>query len=165
MDFAELVETESRGLTAAVQAIVGDRHRAEEIVQDAFERCYRRWWRVARLDRPGAWVRRVAINAALSSMRRQVSERRAVQRLGARGEHDGAVRPDGLDALDDAEVWDAVRALPAEQAAAIALRYGADLSVEEVASTLEVSPAAARSLLHRGRTTLRTSPALQEHAG
>lgn len=63
--FAELVETESRGLVAAATAIVGDVHRAEEIVQTAFERCFRRWSRVSRLDRPGAWVRRVVINEAI----------------------------------------------------------------------------------------------------
>ena len=72
--------------------------------------------------------------------------------------------PDPLDALDDAEIWQAVRALPGDQAAALALRYGADLSVDEVAATLQVSAPAARSLLHRGRTALRTSPLLQSHA-
>jgi RNA polymerase sigma factor (sigma-70 family) len=162
-DFGELVERESRGLLAAVTAIVGDRHRAEEIVQDAFERCYRRWRRVSQLDRPGAWVRRVAINAAISVTRRTASERRAVERLGVRsGAGPGTADP--LDALDDAEVWEAVRALPAEQAAALALRYGADLSVDEVAATLEVSIPAAKSLLHRGRNALRVSPALATYA-
>lgn len=162
-DFAQLVEREGRGLVAAVTAIVGDPHQAEEIVQDAFERCYRRWRRVSQLDRPGAWVRRVAINAAISSRRRSASERRAVERLGARPAADGA-GTDPLDALDDAALWAAVRALPGEQAAAIALRYVADLSVEDVAATLEVSLPAARSLLHRGRRALRTSPRLDTYA-
>ena len=57
-DFAQLVRGESRGLIAAVQAIVGDRSRAEEIVQDAFEKGYRSWWRVSRLV---AWFRAVAV--------------------------------------------------------------------------------------------------------
>ena len=148
---------------AAVTAIVGDRHRAEEIVQDSFERCYRRWRRVSQLDRPGAWVRRVAINAAISASRRNVSERRAVERLGTR-DGAGSTLHDPLDSVGDAEVWAAVRALPAEQAAAIALRYGADLTIDEIAATLEVSTSAAKSLLHRGRTALRISPALTTYA-
>lgn len=162
VDFAEFVESESRGLVAAVYAIVGDRHRAEEIVQDAFERAYRRWWRVSRLDRPGAWARRVAINAAISAARRSSSEVRAVQRLGGLGEVGAGGDPLAL--LEDDEVWAAVRALPRDQASAIALRYGADLGVEEVAETLRVSVPAARSLLHRGRTALRSSPALRSYA-
>lgn len=163
VEFRELVERESRGLVAAVAAIVGDRDRAEEIVQDAFERCYRRWRRVSQLDRPGAWVRRVAINAAISATRRSASERRAVERLGARPGL-GATTADPLDGLDDFQVWAAVRSLPGDQAAAIALRYGVDLSVEEVAATLEVSIPAARSLLHRGRSALRASSALEMYA-
>ena len=162
-DFAQLVERESRGLVAAVTAIVGDRHRAEEIVQDAFEQCYRRWRRVSQLDRPGAWVRRVAINAAISSTRKRTSERRALERLGTRAASDGG-SPDPLDALDDAVLWSEVRSLPGEQAAAIALHYVADLSIEDVAATLEISTSAAKSLLHRGRRALRTSPTLETYA-
>ncbi len=161
VDFAEFVESESRGLVAAVYAIVGDRHRAEEIVQDAFERCYRRWRRVSRLDRPGAWARRVAINAAISSTRRSTNERRAVERLGARVDRDGA--PDALVSVEDEGVWAAVRALPGDQAAAIALRYGADVGVEEIAATLRLSVPAVKSLLHRGRAALRDSPDLRAH--
>ena len=164
VDFAEFVESESRGLVAAVYAIVGDQHRAEEIVQDAFERCFRRWRRVSRLDRPGAWARRVAINAAISAARRRSNEQRAVQRLGGLGRTGGG---DGLDpslSFDDAAIWSAVRALPPDQASAIALRYGADLAVDEVAATLRVSVPAARSLLHRGRTALRASAVLQPYA-
>lgn len=162
-DFAQLVERESRGLVAAVTAIVGDPHRAEEIVQDAFEQCYRRWRRVSQLDRPGAWVRRVAINAAISSTRSRASERRAVERLGAR-DASGAGSTDPLDALADAALWSEVRSLPGEQAAAIALRYVADLSIEDVAATLDISSTAAKSLLHRGRRALRASPALETYA-
>src|SRR5690606_34576339 len=99
VDFAELVEAESRGLVAAVTAIVGDRHRAEEIVQETFERCFVRWRRVSRMDRPGAWARRVAINEAISVTRRRSTERRSVERLRSL---DGAARehsPDPLAAL------------------------------------------------------------------
>ena len=161
-DFAALVELESRGLVAAATAIVGDAHRAEEIVQNAFERCYRRWSRVSRLDRPGAWVRRVAINEAISVVRRSSIEQRAMGRIGA--------MPTTSLAADDAEhdidhegLWAAVRALPGDQAAAIALRYGADLGVEEIADTLGVSVPAVKSLLHRGRAALRSSSAVQSY--
>lgn len=166
MDFAELVETESRDLVAAVCAIVGDAHRSEEIVQDAFERCYLRWRRVSRLDRPGAWARRVAINEAISVTRKRSSEQRALRRLDAldgAGARAAATR-DPLAALDDEGVWAAVRALPRDQAAAIALRYGADLSVDDIADTLRLTVPAVKSLLHRGRATLRGSTELQSYA-
>ena len=163
-DFAELVGTESRGLVAAVTAIVGDRSRAEEIVQEAFERCYHRWRRVSKLDRPGAWVRRVAINEAISVSRRSSTEARVLQRVGTMAGSSEAVGGDPLAALDDEGVWAAVRALPKEQAAAIALRYGADLGLEDVADALGSTVPAVKSLLHRGRATLRTSPVMQAYS-
>lgn len=162
-EFARLVEDESRGLTAAVTAITGDAHRAEEIVQEAFERCYRRWRRVSRLDRPGAWVRRVAINQAISVMRRSSNERRAVDRLGALAA--GSSPPaDPLDGLGDDAIWAAVRALPHDQAVVIALRYGADLGLDEIAATVETTVPAVKSLLHRARATLRASAAFEPYA-
>ena len=161
VDFADLVEAESRGLVAAVTAILGDRHVAEEVVQDAFERCFRRWSRVSKLDRPGAWVRRVAINEAISVGRRSSRERRVVQRLGTMAAAATGVVADPVVTLDDEGMWAAVRALPPDQAAAIALRYGADLSVEDTAEALRVTVPAAKSLLHRARTALRSSPAIQ----
>lgn len=164
VDFAELVDDESRGLVAATTAIVGDRHRAEEIVQVAFERCFRRWNRVSQLDRPGAWVRRVAINEAISVARRQSSEHRAMQRVGAMAVSRTGGDADPLAALDDEGVWAAVRALPPDQASAIALRYGADLGVEEIAETLGSTVPAVKSLLHRGRAALRSSSTVQSYA-
>lgn len=164
VDFTELVDSESRGLVAAATAIVGDAHRAEEIVQVAFERCYRRWNRVSQLDRPGAWVRRVAINESISVARRTTVERRAVERLAAMEPRSATGRADPLAALDDHVLWTAVQALPSEQAAAIALRYGADLGIDEIAEVLGATVPAVKSLLHRGRAALRAAPELQTYA-
>ncbi|MFP3899964.1 MAG: RNA polymerase sigma factor [Acidimicrobiia bacterium] len=163
-DFAELVGSDSQGLVAAATAIVGDRSHAEEIVQEAFERCFRRWKRVSKLDRPGAWVRRVAVNEAISVARRSSAEDRAMQRAGSMAVASAGVAVDPLAALDDKDLWAAVRALPREQAAAIALRYGADLGVEDIAETLGSTVPAVKSLLHRGRAALRASPAVQAYA-
>lgn len=162
--FAELVEVESRGLVAAVHAIVGDSQRAEEIVQEAFERCYRRWHRVSGLDRPGAWARRVAINAAISASRRSRSERAALERFVVQSDGSSRSAADPLDSLDDEGVWAAVRALPREQAAVVALRYGADLGVAEIAETMDLTVPAVKSLLHRARAALRNSEALRMYA-
>lgn len=159
--FEELVETESRGLIAAVYAIVGDLHRSEEIVQEAFERGFRRWRRVSRLDRPGAWVRRVAVNEAISATRRRASEQRALARVDGLADRRGAHDP--LAALDDEGVWAEVRRLPPEQAVVVALRYGADLGIDDIAETVQLTVPAVKSLLHRARAALRTSYELQSY--
>ena len=91
-----------------------------------------------------------------------IHNKEAVERLASRDA--SPVSWDPIGSVEDAEVWAVVRSLPGEQAAAVALRYGADLSLEEVAATMEITPSAARSLLHRARRTLRERPDLLLHA-
>ena len=166
MDFEELVETESRGLIAAVYTIVGDQHRSEEIVQEALERGYRRWRRVSRLDRPGAWVRRVAINEAISTTRRRATEQRALARLDGLADRDGTTDP--LAALDDEGIWAEVRRLPRDQAAVVAFtahrNIDDEVGIDDIAETLHLTASSVKSLLHRARTALRGSPELQSYA-
>jgi RNA polymerase sigma-70 factor (ECF subfamily) len=50
--------------------ILHDRQRAEDITQDAFIQLYSHW-RVSRYERPGAWVRRVAIRLAVRHQNRE----------------------------------------------------------------------------------------------
>ncbi len=45
----------------------------------------------------------------------------------------------------------------------MALRYGADLGIDDIAQTLGVSVPAVKSLLHRGRASLRGSEQLQSY--
>lgn len=165
--FVTLVDDDYRSVVAAVAMILGNTASAEEITQDAFERAYARWNRVGRLDRPGAWVRRVALNGAISAARKRSSERRALDRAGridtGTGGNHGYTTRDTVDLDGDAaSLWSAVRALPANQARAVALHYGADLSVEMVASEMDTTVPAVKSLLHRARVTLRNDRTVKE---
>ena len=64
--------------------LCGRRVVAEEVAQDAFVQAYRRWSVVSGYDDPGAWVRRVAVNLATSTLRRRAREVRALTRLAGR---------------------------------------------------------------------------------
>ena len=159
--FSGLVADEHRGLIAAAVMIVGDSGRAEELVQEAFAAAYERWDEVSAMDQPGAWVRRVVINAAISVTRRRGSERRALVRLmSRRGDH----QQQSVD-LTDHTIWRVVGSLPDSQATAVALHYGADLSVATIADEMDLSTSAVKALLHRARTTLRVDPALERLFG
>lgn len=157
--FAELVADEHRGLIAAAVMIVGDSARAEEIVQEAFVSAYERWAHVATMDRPGAWVRRVVLNRAISEARRRGVERRALRRVMSWRQQREQSAPDH----SNGELWRAVALLPANQATALALHYGADLSVETVACEMELSTSAVKTLLYRARNTLREDPVVVAH--
>lgn len=121
---------------------------AEDLAQEAFLRAHRDWDRVATLASPAAWLRRVAINLAMSRFRRLRSEARARLRLSARATHLE------VSAVEHEMFWAEVRRLPNRQAQAIALRYIDDLSVAEIATVLEVAEGTVKALLHQGRTRL-----------
>ena len=120
--------------------LIGDAAAADEIVQDAFLQVHRRW---SRLDNPGAYLRTAVVNACRSHQRhRRVVERKPIH------------APESAD-LGANELGDALNKLPYRQRAALALRYFADLTDDDIATALDVRPATVRSLIHRGLTALR----------
>lgn len=80
-DFDAFFTVEYPRLVVLLTAATGHRPVAEDLAQEALVRVHQRWSRVSRYDRPGAWVRRVALNLAANSRARSRSERRAFDRL------------------------------------------------------------------------------------
>lgn len=156
--FVALVRKEYRGVVAASMMITGSSALSEEIVQDVFERTFIRWKKVSQMDRPGAWVRRAVLNQSISVKRRTSSESRAVAVLKA------STDPSVVDSIGGvgAELWSAVAELPPNQARAVALHYGADLSVETVGAEMDLSESAVKTLLYRARCTLRDHAKVKE---
>src|SRR5947207_14984788 len=56
--------TEHGSVLRTLQLILGDRQAAEDATQEAFYRLLVHWRKDSQYDRPGAWVRRVAIRIA-----------------------------------------------------------------------------------------------------
>ena len=54
-------------------AVAGDRQRTEDALQTAFAQAWSRWSRVSGADDPVAYVRRMAVNAALARYRSAAS--------------------------------------------------------------------------------------------
>lgn len=139
-------------LVGQVGAVCGDRHDAEEAVQEAFVRLIGSWSTVSLYDDPEAWVRHVAL--------RQVSNRRRKVRNGIRATLRHGPPPDipgPTPAAVDAER--ALAALPVQQRAVIVLhRLGLD--VDAIAEALGVPRGTVKSRLARGRAAL--APVLRE---
>src|SRR5687768_1557487 len=79
--FDVVYQREFKAIVAVVYATCGSRWVAEDLAQDAFTIAHRRWAEVGEYDRPGAFVRRVALNLAASWRRRRVAELRALARV------------------------------------------------------------------------------------
>jgi RNA polymerase sigma factor (sigma-70 family) len=132
-DFERLYAAEAQGLFAFLAYRTGDRVLAEDLLADAFERALRSRVRYDR--RRGSqktWLYAIALNLLRDHARRAAAEGRAVERVRVPAE-----APDpfaGVEARD--ELGQALAELSGEEREAIALRFGAELSVPEMAHLL-----------------------------
>jgi RNA polymerase sigma factor (sigma-70 family) len=147
--YDELYRREHAAIVHAAHLIVGDVEVAHEVAQEAFGALYQHWDKVHAYDRPGAWVRRVAIRMAVKTARRRERSRHAEVHASA-----SAAGPDRGPADTDAEVLAAVRGLPANQRAAVVLFYFEDASVADIADVLGCRTSTAKVHLHRARQRL-----------
>lgn len=156
--FRESFETfyrrERRSVIGLAYVLSGSRSGAEDLAQEAFLRALKAWDHIGGYDDPGAWVRRVVANQAVSSFRRRAAEARALLRFGG----DSYEIPEIAD--DAAVVWAAVRRLPKRQAQTVALRYLEGRAIADIARILECSENTVNTHLKRAKETL--SQHLQE---
>jgi RNA polymerase sigma-70 factor (sigma-E family) len=152
--FEQFFREQYSSIVALCAWLTGDRSAGEDLAQEAFGAVHRRWDEVARLDRPGAYARRVAINLSSNERRRRGRERRAVARLTPADTSDVAAGAHLRTVETRAPLWAAVAALPVQQRAAVGLRYLEDLSTDEIATVLDCAPATVRVHLHRAHRRL-----------
>jgi RNA polymerase sigma-70 factor (ECF subfamily) len=133
-------------LVAELYGVVGLAD-AEDAVQEAFARASVRWERIRDYDQPVAWVRRVAFNLAVSSLR---SSRRKLAAYGRLGPPPLAPPP----SEDAVLLGQALRRLPRRHREVLVLHYLADLPVEEIASVLSIPAGTVKGRLFRARAAL-----------
>lgn len=149
VDFDAFYGRGYRRCIALGYVLAGSAADADDLVQEAFSTAYRRWSQIANYDDPLAWVRKVMVNNAMSRTRRL---RREVSALARFGNRPSTPSP----AIDerDRELWLLVSKLPKQQAAAIALHYVDDLTVDSIADVLGCSAGTVKTHLSRGRHAL-----------
>jgi RNA polymerase sigma-70 factor (ECF subfamily) len=130
---------------------------AEDLTQDAFLRA---WQNLARYDprwRFSTWLYTLAERLCVSARRSRGKEPREVPESGAGGEAARGPDPGALAAErdDGAALWDtATRVLRPEERSALWLRYGEDLSMDEIGAILGRPSVTVRVLLFRARGRL-----------
>jgi RNA polymerase sigma-70 factor (ECF subfamily) len=150
---------------AVAYRIVRRHDQADDIVQEAFIRAQRALGRFI-VGRPfGPWIARIAANLAVNETR---SPRRREEELPSGHAETPACDAGPLGSLLEREaqtVLDrALEELPAEQRAVFVLRVYEDLSYQEIAEALEISPGTVMSRLSRARGKLRGSVQRYLHA-
>jgi RNA polymerase sigma factor (sigma-70 family) len=143
-EFTWFFRAEFRAVVQTAYLVLHDREHAEDVAQEAFTQLLVHWKKVSRYERPDAWVRRVAIRLASRAAKRE-RRRTALER---------DERPDATMSVRDLDLVRALRELPPQQRAAIALYYFEDRPTAEVAHILECSESTATVHLHKARKRL-----------
>jgi RNA polymerase sigma factor (sigma-70 family) len=117
--------------------------RAEDAFQETFLRALRAYGRLEHGEHLRAWVLTIAQNVALDTLRRTRPTSELVE----------ATTDDGEPAY--AELAELTDGLGPKERAAVVLRYGYDLSYDQIASALGSSPDAARQAASTGVRRIR----------
>lgn len=157
-EFVAFVRTAKDPLFRMAYLLCGDAHRAEDLVQQTFERTWRSW-RSARQADPMRWARRTLANLRIDTWRRtrrevltgtdpEVADKAA-------GEHS----VDGRDAIVRA-----LLTLPIKQRRIVVLRHLLEMSEEEVAAELGIPVGTVKSNASRALARLRDTMSTSQGA-
>jgi RNA polymerase sigma-70 factor (sigma-E family) len=129
-----------QSLVRLAAILVRDAATAEEVVQDAFVAMHGAWRRLRDTEKALSYLRQSVVNRSRSVLR----HRAVVDKY--------APKP----APDAPSAEQGAITLPARQREALVLRYYADLSEAQIASTMGISRGAVKSHTARGMSALRT---------
>jgi RNA polymerase sigma-70 factor (sigma-E family) len=132
------------GLIRLAFLMLGDRHAAEDVVQEAFCGLYRSWGRLSDHANAVGYVRSSVLNGSRSALRRTRRVPRPVA-VPAAASAEATV----LAGEERRETLVALRRLPPRQREVLVLRYFADLSEQETALAMGVSRGTVKSTTAR----------------
>ncbi|WP_377321297.1 SigE family RNA polymerase sigma factor [Pimelobacter simplex] len=154
--FEEYVAARGAALWRSAWLLTGDRHKAEDLVQTALMKCWRRWSRIEDAAAVEAYVRRTMVTTYTDWWRRRWNGELPTTELPDepdRATPDPGIRQDVLVAL---------ARLPRGQRAVVVLRYFDDLTEAQTATALGISVGTVKSQTSRALRTLRESGLLEE---
>lgn len=151
-EFAAFATACSPALYRSAWLLCGDRHHAEDLVQEALAKVYERMRRrfAAPVDNPAAYAHRTLVTTFVSGRRRRSSSEMPYADLPDAAAADPSTGSDLRLSLRDA-----LGGLSPVDRAVVVLRYLEDLSVEEVAARLDLTPGAVKNRSMRALARLR----------
>ena len=164
--FAELVEKYKQPVMNFVYRSLRDETEAEDLAQNVFLQVYKSRSRYRRTAKFSTWLFTIARNLCLNELRRRyrhpaesIEETQAENEDQPQRQYEDKKVTLPTDSLLHGElakkIEEALAELPENQRTAILLCRQDELSYEEIAKVLDCSLSATKSLIHRGRETLK----------
>jgi RNA polymerase sigma-70 factor (sigma-E family) len=162
-DFERFVQTRSVGLLRTAYLLTGDRHLAEDLLQDCLSRLAQHWESVQRQGNPEAYARRALYHRAVDGWRARLRRPTLV----APAAEDTVHRADTADQFADSDqrllLQDALARLTPKQRAVLVLRFYEDRTETETAAILGWSVSTVKTSTRGALARLRaTSPELAD---
>jgi RNA polymerase sigma-70 factor (ECF subfamily) len=163
-----LVERHSHNVFRLAYRMTGNRHDAEEVVQEAFLRGYQKLGQFAARSNFGTWVYRIAANYAIDRMRQRQKE--DARREAPRTESQDGMEDDPLSRVKDEaptperltqsielrkQMEQALTALSEAERTAFVMRHWEGCGIEEIAAVLKSSSNATKNTVFRAVHKLR----------
>src|SRR5258707_11848306 len=163
-----LVDRHSRNIYRLAYRMTGNRHDAEEVVQEAFLRGYQKLRQFAARSNFGTWVYRIAANYAIDRMRQRQKEES--RREAPRVEESDGMENDPLNRVQDnaptperltqsvelrKQMELALAALSEAERTAFVMRHWEGCGIEEIAAVLKSSSNATKNTVFRAVQKLR----------
>jgi RNA polymerase sigma-70 factor (ECF subfamily) len=153
-DFDRLYRREAQGLYGFLAYRTGDRALAEDLLADTFERALRaRRGYDRRRGTERNWLYAIALNLLRDHARRAATEGRAVDRVRSGAPASADSQAEDVERRD--ELARALATLADEEREAIALRFGAELTVPEMAAVLGLPLSTVEGRVYRALRKLR----------
>lgn len=149
--YAEFARAQLPWLARTAAALAGDRHRGDDLAQEALVRAFVHWRRVRDADDPRAYLRTILVRCAVDA------SRRASRRRERTTETVPDVRvPDHGPGVDESDrLVRALASLAPRQRQCVVLRHVEDLDVRRTAEVLGISEGTVKSSTSQGMAALR----------
>jgi RNA polymerase sigma-70 factor (ECF subfamily) len=162
--FEQLVDLYKEKIYYLAYRMLGNRHEAEDIIQETFLRVYMNFDRFDQTQKFSTWIYRIATNLSIDRLRK----RKASYSLDAEiNQGDGLDGYDRLVSEEDTpekqlmitetqiQIRNAIDKLPEKYKSVVVLRYLHDLSLQEISDVLGMPVTTIKTRIHRGREFLR----------
>jgi RNA polymerase sigma-70 factor (sigma-E family) len=150
--YEEFAQARLATLARYAVMLTGDRHSAEDLVQETMVRAQLHWRKISKADAPERYVKRMMVNIFIDWQRGSWWKRVLVRAdagaaVGVSDESETAANRDAI--------WQALARLPRQQRAALVLRFYEDLPDAEIAEVLGCTIGTARGYISKALTALR----------
>ena len=144
--FTRAVRESGRSMFRAARSILDCDADAEDAVGEAVLRAWQSYGTLRKTDAARAWLVKIAVNCAYDQRRRSAK----ITYLDDLEPVAGAAEDP-----EPSDLWDAVLRLPEDHRVVVTLFYYEDMTVEQIAQTLDVAQGTVKSRLSRARKNLK----------